>query len=265
MTDPAKRPILRALLAGLAVVALLLALIYPANPLTRAAKDYAASVAAASAGVYVTLRSLNAVLSTAQEIEVGGSLVVSGTVQPLKMLEPVDDTIERIAGLVFFAMVATGVLAVALGPVGGIGWALVALACALALWPGRGPGARRLARQLGGYGALLGLALPLAFVLSDLGADRMTRAVWAENRAVIEEISGAVETPAETEPEGWFTLIPDDLEHYRSIAGNILTRADELIASYLAILAVFVFKLVLLPALLLGGLVLVLRALARGG
>jgi len=102
-------------------------------------------------------------------------------------------------------------------------------------------------------------------VLSDLGADRMTRAVWAENRAVIEEISGAVETPAETEPEGWFTLIPDDLEHYRSIAGNILTRADELIASYLAILAVFVFKLVLLPALLLGGLVLVLRALARGG
>lgn len=252
----------RAFLAALAVAALLAALFYTANPLTRAARDYAQTVAVSSAGIYVTLRSLNAVLSTAQEVEVGGSLVVSGNVQPLKVLEPIDDTIERIAGLVFFVMVATGVLSVALGPVAGVGWALVALACLLAFMPprGTGPGPTRL---LGWYGVGLGLALPLAFVLSGLVADRMTEAVWAENSAVIDDITGQVEPGAAAEDDGWFNLIPDDLEHYQVIAGNIMSRADELIASYLAILSVFLFKLLVLPALLLAGLYLALRAVAR--
>ena len=245
-------------------VALGLVLGAAVNPLTRAARDQAAGIAGASAAVYVTLRALNAVLSTAQEVEIGGALVVSGNVQPLKLLEPVDDTIERIAGLVFFVMLATGVLSVALGPVGGLGWALVALACLAALLPGR---ARRpvLARQLGIYGAVLALAVPLAFVLAGLAADRLTARVWAENSAIIEEITGQVEPGAETaaEPEGWFRLFPDDLEHYRAIAGNIMGRADELIASYLALLSVFIFKLAVLPALVLGGLWLVLRALLR--
>lgn len=252
-------------LAAVGVLALVLMLLYSVNPLTRAARDYAGDVAASSAAIYVTLRALNAVLSAAQEVEVGGALVVSGTVQPLKVLEPIDDTIERIAGLVFFVMVATGVLSVALGPVGGVGWGLVALACALSLWPAGRRRVPALGPRLGLYGALLGLALPLAFVLSGLAADAMTRSVWDENRAVIDEITGQVEIEAEdaVEEKGWFDLFPGDLDHYRVIAGNIMSRADILIASYLAILSVFVFKLLVLPALLMGGLYLGMRALAR--
>lgn len=260
---PAKRLPRRPALALLAAFALLAALFHTANPLTRAARDYAGTVAASSAAIYVTLRSLNAVLSVAQEIEVGGSLVVSGTVQPLKVLEPIDDTIERIAGLVFFVMVATGVLAVALGPVGGVGWAMVALACVLAALPGRWQ-RPVLGRRLGVYGAVLGLAVPLAFVLTGAMADRMTHTVWLENKAVIDEITGHVQPDAAIpEDSGWFSLIPDDLAHYQVVAGRLVTRADDLIASYIAVLSVFVFKLLVLPALLLGGLYLGLSALVR--
>ena len=57
-------------------------------------------------------------------------------VQPLKALEPIDDTIERISDLVFSVMVVTGILAVAMGPVSATGSALIALA-ALAWVAGR--------------------------------------------------------------------------------------------------------------------------------
>lgn len=88
----------RKLLIALAVIALLVITVFPrANPLTSAAVAQARAVATASAGTYVGLRTLNALLSSAQEVEVGGSLIVQGTVKPLKALEPVDDTVERIA------------------------------------------------------------------------------------------------------------------------------------------------------------------------
>ena len=87
----------------LALVAFAAALGYASNPVTQSAQDYARGVAAASGGLDLTLRSLNAFLSTAQEIEVSGKVVVGGSAQPLKVLEPVDDTIERIADVVFLS------------------------------------------------------------------------------------------------------------------------------------------------------------------
>ncbi len=133
---------------------------YESNPLTGQAHSYAQEVAKTSAATYVSLRTLNAFLSFAQEVEVSGNAIfVEGTARPLKGLEPIDDTVERIAGAVFAIMVATGVLSVALGPVSGTGWALVGLAALLwLLFPGRLGG---VPRRLGVYGGLLGLALPL--------------------------------------------------------------------------------------------------------
>lgn len=109
---------------------------------------------------------MNAFLSTAQEVEIGGSLGVSANIQPLKTLEPIDDTIERITSLIFTTMVFTGLLAVALGPVSAVGAALIF--GALALWiADRLIGQRDLivvmARQLSWYGAFLAIILPGAF------------------------------------------------------------------------------------------------------
>jgi hypothetical protein len=264
----------RGLLVAAAILALAAALLTPANPLTQGAQSYARGVAAASGGVYLTLRSLNAFLSTAQEVEVGGALVVQGSAQPFKVLEPVDDTVERIAQVVFFVMVLTGVLAVAMGPVTGVGLAMTAVALGLAaLTRAReAPVLSALARRLGWYGAFLGLAVPLAFVLSALTADRMTEAVWAEHSAIVAEITAEVEGAPEGLAEdvsahGMMSALQgarDDLDRYRRLAGGLYARADDLVTSLVALLAVFVFKILILPALILGAFFVTARTLARG-
>ncbi|MDF1729396.1 MAG: hypothetical protein P1U53_16770 [Sulfitobacter sp.] len=223
------------------------------DPLTRTAQSYAADMAAKSAATYVTLRTLNAVLSTAQELEVGVSFIASGTAQPLKVLEPVDDTVERIAGLVFGVMVATGVLAVALGPVSALGLALLALALLLAAFFPE----RRMARPLGWYGLFFGLALPVSLALATPLAESLTQATYARNLVVVNEITRQVGGNEE--------IVARELgiNDYRKIAGNVWNRADELIGAMVAIVGVYVFRLFILPLLLIGGLFMAARGLAR--
>ncbi|MEP3332496.1 hypothetical protein [Sedimentitalea sp.] len=229
------------------------------NPLSQRAQDYAATVSAASAATYVTLRTLNAALSTAQEIEVGASLGVSGTMQPGKMLEPVDDTIERIADVVFVLMLVSGVLAVAMGPVGAVGAAMIAGASVLWIID-RLVGARDvislLSRRLVWYGGFFLLALPGAFVLTDLLADLLTGDVMVQQQVIIAEITDTVEVdPALARDQGWWDRLTEgmsEVDRYRDLATNIWLRADDLIASYLTLLSIYIFQIFVLPALLVG-------------
>ncbi len=244
----------RGLLAFFCVLALTAALLRD-NPVVSAAQGYAADVATTAAASYVTLRTLNAFLSTAQEIEVGLSFIASGSARPLKVLEPIDDTVERIAGLVFGVMVATGVIAVALGPVSAIGLGLLSLA--LGIWALSKRGHGGLPRRLAWYGGFLGLALPLALVVSEPLAGTLTEGVYDRNMEVIEEITarvGGSEALGEEEP---------GLTEYRQLASNLWSRADELIGALLAVLGVHVFRIFLLPLLLVGGLFVVARHYAR--
>lgn len=274
MAEQRRTPVL--ILVVLAILALGAALFYQKNPLNRSAQTYAQSVALASAGVYVTLRSLNAFLSAAQEVEVGGSLVVSGTLQPLKSLEPVDDTIERISGIILTLMVVTGVLTVAMGPVSAIGALMMAIA--LGLWIvdrliGRRDAVVVLAQRLIWYGAFLAVALPLAFVMSSLVADPLTDDVWNDNMVVVHDITAVTSEQQAEGPDAendgvWSGLdglgaFRDQAARYAALATNIYDNADELIGSYLAILAVFLFKLFILPALLMGAFFLVFRFFAH--
>ena len=244
----------RVILAVLCVVALAAALMRD-NPVVAAAQQNAQAVATAAAATYVTLRTLNAFLSTAQEVEVGLSFIASGSAQPLKVLEPIDDTVERIAALVFGVMVATGILAVALGPVSTIGLAF--MAAALAIWALSGRGHTGLPRRLAWYGGFLGLALPLALIGSGPLAVELTEASYARNMAVIEEITarvGASDALREDEP---------GLAEYRQLADNLWRRADELIGALLAVLGVQVFRIFILPLMLIGALFVVARHYAR--
>ena len=225
------------------------------NPLTNRAQDYARSVAVASAATYVTLRTLNAFLSTAQELEVGVSFIASGTAQPLKVLEPIDDTVERVATLVFGVMVATGVLAVALGPMSAIGLAL--LSAALAIWALSSKGHAGLPRRLAWYGGFLGLALPFALILSQPLAEGLTEAVYQQNVAVIEDVTANVGGSAALEED------EPGLREYRQLAENLWNRADELIHALLAVLGVQIFRIFILPLVLIGGLFVIARHYAR--
>lgn len=235
------------IIAAIVGLSLLCVVFYKANPLTKGAQAYARDVAVASAGTYVTLRTINAFLSTAQEVEVGGSLVVQGTVQPLKVLEPIDDTIERIAGLVFAVMVVTGLLAVAMGPLGAVGWAMIGLASAVALTR---PRWRTAGWCVGQYGLIFALGLPLAFIGASLLADWMTAEVWAEHSAIIATVTDSV---AVTEADqNWMQSAWSGIDRYQTLAERLLENADALIGSYIAILAVFFFKIFVLPAVLMG-------------
>ncbi len=264
MADRPSRAI-RGLLLPIAVLAVVGMLFYSANPLTQRAQAFAQDTATASAATYLSLRLVNAFLSTAQEVEVGGSLVVSGTAQPLKWLEPIDDTIERIAGMVFGVMVATGVLAVAMGPVGAVGWALVLLAIVIWALPGRN--LHGLARAVAAYGAFLTLALPLAFVVSAGLSQIMTAQVQEQNEAVIAELTSGLDDTAsvQTEPQGWWENMQSrlgDVDQARVLAEAIYNNADELIGSYIAVLAVYLFNVVLLPLMLAGAFLILARRVA---
>jgi len=271
MVEPRRVPIW--VLALVLVAAVAAALFYRENPVPDRAEAYAADVATASAGTFLTLRSLNAVLSSVQEIEVGGSLVVSGTAQPFKFLEPVDDTIERISGAVFWIMLVAGVLSIAMGPVSAVGAGMVALATLIWLID-RAAGPKNplvgLTRSLVWYGSFLGLGLPLAFLVSAVLADRLSNATWAEHEARIQLICGEIcedDPTAAAKRQTWSTGLQDlldDAERYRELASRIYNQANELIASYIAILSVFVFQIFLLPALIAGAFFLVARHGARG-
>ncbi|WP_243611243.1 hypothetical protein [Shimia aestuarii] len=249
----------------IAMAALVAMAFFDRNPLVRQAETYAEDIATSSAVLYVSLRGVNAFLSAAQEIEVGGSLVVQGTAQPFKVLEPIDDTVERISDIVFYVMVVTGILSVALGPASAVGAALVGVALIVWLLEKRMGAGRRvteITRSLGWYGAILGVAVPLAFVLASLFADAMTRDVWAENEALLEEITGSIApVVVEEDARGW--SVWEDAKEYSRLASALVDRADALIASYVTILSVFVFRILILPMMLLGGFVLVVRMWAK--
>lgn len=222
------------------------------NPLNERAQTYAQGIATTSAATYVTLRSLNAFLSTAQELEVGVAFIASGTAQPLKVLEPIDDTVERIAGLIFGVMVATGVLAVSLGPVSSIGWALFALAMALAMIRERVGASNFLAV----YGLFFSLGIPLALVLSSFLATALTETTYQANLAIVQDITQAVGGAEVLEEDG------SGLSEYRALASSVWSRADELISALIAILSVYVFRIFVMPMMLVGGLFLLIRRLA---
>lgn len=224
----------------LAILALVAAVGYAANPVTRGAQDYARGVAAASGGV-----------------------IVSGSAQPLKVLEPIDDTVERIAGVVFFMMVATGVIGLAMGPVTAIGFGLLGMAALLSLTARDGRGGT-LVRPLGIHGCILAIAVPFSFLVASLLADWMTASVWAEHDAILAEISATVAPEVKARGlDGWRDLL-ENAKRYGKLATGIYDRADELVASFVAILAVLLIKVLVLPLVILGAFVLLARNLSKG-
>ena len=251
----------RTVIGALAALGLFLSLL-SWNPLAQAAASQARQTLNSTVIVYAGLRSLNAFLSTAEEVEVGGSFVVQGSVRPLKTLEPIDDTVERVAAAVLAISVVAGLLALGFGPLSVIGFAVIL--CGL-------PFARTapaFAQRCMATGALVAVILPAAFAISGVAGDAMTSAVWAENTVILDRIRGEVEvdvpSPSEGDAQGggfWSWITGDDpvnagqgagdalgtLSRYRAVADVLWTESGALLESYISILAVWLLKLVFLP------------------
>jgi hypothetical protein len=251
------------------------------NPAVRWAEASVEQVAVTTGGVYVSLRVINAALSTAQEIEIGASVGAQASAQPLKVLEPVDDTVERVADVVFAVAAGAAVAAVGLAPVAALGaMVLAAGLLGMALChavPGLPGALRRMVERAARLGAAIAVVLPLVIGLGlDVGA-RMTAPVAAEAEAVLAGITseaqlliGGAVAPDETEEaeaaEGVFgglaNLVSEaraSVRDYRDAAAVFLSEADALFAATMTLIGVFVLQTLVLPALLFWGAISILR------
>ena len=260
----------------------------PLNPALSPATSAAEEIAATTAGVYVSLRIINAALSTAQEVEVGASVGAQASLQPLKVLEPVDDTVERVADVVFAVATGAALATVGFAPVAALGLCILGLGCLMrvsAAW-------RPLAAlgSAGAYairlGAVLGLVLPMGFAGGVALGERVTAPQWnaaladldavtAEARILIGAgMDGDAETAASEAPEGGFLSqlvgglqsaseafgeTVEAASRYRQAATLLLQQADALFQASLTIIGIFALRTLVLPALLLWGAVALMR------
>jgi len=240
------------------------------NPLVQTAESYQRDIAVASGATYISLRAINAALSFAQEVEVGGSIGVTGNVQPLKWLEPVDDTVERISAMVFSVAVLTGVLSISLAPVAAVGFLLLAISFAVRCTCEVAPGgwhhaSPRLHRAYDGCATLgfaFAIGLPLAYALGVWGGDVLTAVQAADASATVDRIADEARAliGAGGDERGW----RETADAYRRAATMFWDNADALLDASLTLIGIFILRMVVLPLVLLLALVAVSRRMLRG-
>jgi hypothetical protein len=207
------------------------------GPFIKGAKDYSQEIAKSSAMTYLSLRLINAAVSFAEEVEVGGSVIaVNGSAHPFKVLEPVDDAVERLSAAIFLVGTVSGIMTVVLPILGGaalvmIGAALTVLA-ALDLirlgFPGRYFAANlfRGVARLGG----LGFLVVIAFTISSWFADGISDRAWGQYQLTLTDIAAQMPTlsqetdamPATDPPEA---ITTPDIEQIPTPETGMLDKA----------------------------------------
>lgn len=248
------------------------------NPALPPAEIAAQDIAVVTASVYVSLRAINAALSAAQEVEIGASIGAQASFQPLKVLEPVDDTVERVADVVFGVAAGAAMVAVGLAPVAAIGLVVLGVGLIGLSGAGTAPGGSIAAAGLRAVrlGAALGLVLPLVFAGGVWLGDRATAAQWDEAIGRLNAVAGEAQVligTAETEvlaqaPEangffsgllGTLTDATASVQSYVAAAGVFTQQADALFTATLTIIGIFILRTLVLPILLMWSVMAVLR------
>lgn len=250
----------------LAAVCLWLAL-FQHNPLVSRAESFQRDVAVATAATYASLRAINGALSMAEEVEVGASFMVSGSLQPLRWLEPVDDTVERASVLVLGVALITGILSMSMGPISAVGFLLLAAgligrcggetACG---WERAPQPLRRLSGGCGAIGLAFAIGLPLAFVLGAAAGEWLTRADWQAANATLDGIAGearrlVADTALQEDERSWREAVAA----YFGAASMFWSEADALFGASLTLVGIYLLRMLILPTLML----VALWALAR--
>jgi len=208
------------------------------GPFIKGAKEYTQEIAKSAATAYLSLRLINAAISFAEEVEVGGSIIaVNGSAQPFKVLEPIDDAVERLSTAIFVVGAVSGVLAVVLPVLGSatlvlIGGSLAILA-ALALSRLDFFGRTFLTNFSRGTARLgvLGFLIVVAFTISSWFADGVSNSAWGEYQRTLTSIAQQmpdlanaglpeIDTHRESAPEEHTAIIePEAIEGEKEDAG----------------------------------------------
>lgn len=163
------------------------------NPLVSMGETTAEKIAGSTVVVYVSLRAINAALSTAQEVELGASVVGQASLQPLKVLEPIDDTVERVADAVFVVATGAALATVGLAPVVSVGLIVLGLSFLGRIVAGRSSTLARsvepMCRKGINFGLVVGFAVPIFFTLGVWAGERATAAQMREAEANLSAVS----------------------------------------------------------------------------
>ncbi|MCV6598795.1 MAG: hypothetical protein OIF40_17165 [Mangrovicoccus sp.] len=246
---------------------------------TANAARYNDEVLSSAIRVYAVLRGINAVLSVAKETEVGVQLVGTVTTQPAMILDPVDETVARVSDAVFALAAASGVLKIAFAPMAQLGAGIALLGFVLLYLPVLG--IRGLpagfGRGLALFGLILSLALPLGYGPGGRLGHFWTESAREEAQAQLDgsahEITAAVseaqqqverQKGGEADPKDASSIagILDRLRDTRDAAGQAVSdavpeiadvqqRGGEIFEASLTLVAIFVFRLIVLPLILL--------------
>ena len=295
---------LRAHGLALAAVAMLVMAVWQPPMLGAAARQNEAVLASAVA-VYAVLRTINAAVSTAKETTVGIGLVGSLQAKPAMVLDPLDDTVRRVADVTFAVAAVSGLLAVGLAPLCTVGAGLAAVGLGgmyvAGLWPGAGRAWVAACRSLAVLGLAFGLVFPVGYGaggwLGDaLTADRLaaaTERLRASETALQAETDGltAPQAAAEAAPrggsedggdgvvDGTLRWLGSGVSAAQDSVGGLVDRAwavvpardaiaargDAILTASLDIMAVYALRLLVFPVLTIVVLVVVLRAVLAGG
>jgi hypothetical protein len=257
----------RAILVLLGVVALALAFFqvsFPATEGQKASRDIAKSATL----VYISLRAVNAALSVSQEIEIGASAVASATAQPLKVLDPVDDTIERIAAVVFAIAAASWILSVAFQPIAAIGFSVMGVGLIAMAASDRWPDMKRSAGAAVRFGLAFAVLLPLVYAGGAMIGRAATEGIQAEASATLDGVATEArkligrddgQTPETVEEgPGWFTgfwdragQVGDQVSRFTNAADYYWANADTVLEAAFVLIAVFVLRVLVMPLLLI--------------
>lgn len=170
------------------------------------ASAYTTEIAKDSGAVYLSLRAINAALSFAEEIEVNASVVIaSGSIHPFKVLEPIDDAVERMSSAVFHIGVIAASLTVVLEVFGRVGLFLFGVALGVQQvsvrlgWIEKNSAANRMLDGVRNSSGVVLIAL-IAFFASAKLSDDMSDAKWAEFKKLLTEVSEDVGKIAVIDP-----------------------------------------------------------------
>jgi hypothetical protein len=172
------------------------------NPLAEVAARFSREVTIGSGALYGTLRVANSLMSVAKDADVtGGVGVASVTASPGQLLQPVTNTIDRMADLLFYLAIASGIVSMVLVPVAKAASAVLAVVAAgtgLLLLSKRPlpPALERFSRSLAALGILGAVLLPASYSLAFHAGNAITEDAWNTATRVFQRMDARYETAA---------------------------------------------------------------------
>ncbi|MFN7104169.1 MAG: hypothetical protein ACK4N1_16265 [Pseudorhizobium sp.] len=185
---------------GWIAIAVFAAAIFVVNPLSETATRFAREVTIGTGALYGTLRVANSVMSVAKDADVSGGVgLASVTASPGQLLQPVTNTIDRMADLLFYLAIASGILSVVLAPVAkvtAVCLAVLAILQALFVLTARRapPFAERLSRSALVVCLIGTVVLPASYTVAFHAGEAITDEAWRSAITVFQRLDADYET-----------------------------------------------------------------------